>query len=229
MEGIFIALEGIDTCGKSTQAEILADRLQAERFKFPDPNSPMGKLVYAHLSKDWEATLSDFSIGRVNVTELDAMVFQSLQLSCRMEHAPAIKKALKAGKHVVTDRYTASGIVYGGADGLDMHYLDDIQSVLPQPTLQILLDIDPDDARRRMRDRGEELDRYEAKEGFMTEVAKRYRLLFENKARTAYSEVTTFWSVIDARGSVVETGAKILEEVRQVKNYFFERSHASLR
>jgi dTMP kinase len=157
------------------------------------------------------------------------MVFQSLQLSCRLEHAPAIKKALSAGKSVIADRYTASGIVYGGADGLDMHYLDDIQASLPQPTLQILLDIDPEDARRRMQDRGEKLDRYEAKEGFMAEVAKRYRLLFENKARTAYTEVTTFWSVIDARGSVVETAAKIIEEVKQVRNYFHESEHASQR
>ena len=44
---------------------------------------------------------------------------------------------------MVGDRYVASSIAYGVAQGLDADWLSDIQRFLPCPELTILLDIDP--------------------------------------------------------------------------------------
>jgi len=229
---MFIALEGIDTCGKGTQAKILAERYQAKLFKFPDPDSEMGKIVYAHLKKYWRVSSTGVDSPWNNgekLAEVDAKVFQAVQLACRLEHAEAIKAELDAGKTVIADRYTGSGIVYGGADGIDMHYLDDIQKSLPQPDLQILLDIDPEDAAERMRGRGEELDRYEAKEGFMAEVAKRYRLVWQNKAATVQRELRTVWVIVDGRKSITEVAAEIIGHVKELRAFRMQDEHVSFR
>jgi dTMP kinase len=66
--------------------------------------------------------------------------------------------ALEAGTILVCDRYLASSIAYGEAQGLDADWLTDIQKHLPQPDLTFLLDIAPEvSARRKTADR----DKYE--------------------------------------------------------------------
>jgi dTMP kinase len=51
---------------------------------------------------------------------------------------------LESGTMVVCDRYLASSIAYGEAQGVDAAWLTEIQRFLPQPSLTILLDIPPD-------------------------------------------------------------------------------------
>jgi dTMP kinase len=59
---------------------------------------------------------------------------------------------------LICDRYLASSIAYGEAQGLDASWLVEIQKYLPQPDITFLLDMDPDvSARRKTADR----DRYE--------------------------------------------------------------------
>ena len=67
----------------------------------------------------------------------------------RCEHRPAIEAALAAGQWVVCDRYLASSIAYGEAQGLDPEWLGLIQRVLPPADLTVLLDIAPDVAAAR--------------------------------------------------------------------------------
>ena len=204
---MFIALEGIDACGKSTQAKILVERLKASFFKFPDAGTPMGKLIYSHLREEWTVQGTD----KVDTEFVNAMAFQAMQFSNRLEHAAEISHLLSAGKRVVADRYWCSGIVYGSADGLDEDYLISAQQHLPMPDLNILVDIPVSvSEKRRPKDR----DRYEAKEGFLEDVRSRYLDLWD---RMSKKENPVKWTVVDGNKTAIEVMADVLCAVETIR------------
>lgn len=131
--GCVIAFEGLDQSGKQTQAERLAsacrdEGCRVELVSFPDYQSPIGA-----------------EIGRALHGERDFApdVMQLLYIANRYEHRPRIEELLAAGAIVVCDRYLASSIAYGEAQGLDGAWLAETQRHLPQPALTLLLDIAP--------------------------------------------------------------------------------------
>jgi dTMP kinase len=73
---------------------------------------------------------------------------------------------------VVCDRYRASSIAYGEAQGLDAAWLTDAQQYLPAPELTILLDIAPQTAARR---KVSNRDRYERDLALLGRVRESYR------------------------------------------------------
>ena len=99
-------------------------------------------------------------------------VMQLMYVANRYEKRDEMKKALEAGTILVCDRYLASSIAYGEAQGLDAAWLRDIQKFLPQPDLTILLDIAPQTAvQRKTTDR----DRYERDLALLSRVRESYR------------------------------------------------------
>ena len=52
MRGISVALEGIDSVGKTTQITLLQQRFNAKVFKFPNRETPIGQLLDKHLKKE---------------------------------------------------------------------------------------------------------------------------------------------------------------------------------
>ena len=148
MPGLLVALEGLDQSGKQTQAARLAARLRADGravtlLSFPDYATPLGGELGRALRG-----------GRAYGPEL----MQLLYVANRYEHAGTIASALAADGVVVCDRYLASSVAYGEAQGLDPVWLRDIQRHLPQPDVTILLDIAPEVSARR---KSEGRDRYE--------------------------------------------------------------------
>jgi dTMP kinase len=73
---------------------------------------------------------------------------------------------------VLSDRYVASSIAYGEAQGLDPRWLAEIQKFLPPPDLTILLDIAPQTAVGRKADGR---DRYERDLALLSRVRDSYR------------------------------------------------------
>jgi dTMP kinase len=72
---------------------------------------------------------------------------------------------------VVCDRYLASSVAYGEAQGLDARWLRSIQEYLPQPDVTILLDMPPEvSARRKQSDR----DKYERDLALLGRVRRSY-------------------------------------------------------
>ena len=198
MSGLFIAFEGIDASGKETQSKRLAEHLKAHHLSFPDYSTPSGKLIKEHLLGHWFA----------NGVERDATVFQSLQLTNRMEWAPTMSLWLQMGETVVADRYWASGYVYGGADGLNLNWLELIHRYLPQPDLYFLLDISVEESVRRRPNRGG--DRYEEDLAKLEEVADRYRYLFDTKSRHMGDKT---WITLDGRLSPDEIHNQVLTHI----------------
>jgi dTMP kinase len=159
--GLLVAFEGLDQSGKQTQAERLRDRLTSA-----------GRSVRLLSFPDYE-TVIGAEIGRALRGERDytADVMQLLYVANRYEWKSEILRAKDAGTVVVCDRYLASSIAYGEAQGLDATWLSEIQKYLPQPDIAFLLDIPPEvSARRKTVDR----DKYESDLSLLARVRESY-------------------------------------------------------
>jgi dTMP kinase len=162
MRGALIAFEGLDQSGKQTQTEALAAALTAagsacERLSFPDYGTAIGTELHRALHGE-----RDYAPD----------VMQLLYVANRYETRTTIEGWLAAGRVIVCDRYTASSIAYGQAQGLDAGWLADIQKFLPPADLTILLDIDPAVAVER---KAAGRDRYERDLELLTRVRASYR------------------------------------------------------
>lgn len=139
--GVFIALEGGEGAGKSTQAKLLERWLSAAGHDVVLTREPGGTAVGAAL----RAILLDHETGALSpLTE--ALVYAA----DRAEHVEAlIRPALTVGSVVITDRYVDSTLAYQGAgrslDAGDLEQLAHIATGGLRPHLTILLDIDPID------------------------------------------------------------------------------------
>ena len=212
---MFIAFEGIDASGKATQSKLLAKKLNATLFSFPDYSTPCGKLILSHLKEEWVASPSGFRMlsleeNKENIKYVNDMVFQALQFTNRLEKAEELSAALKVG-HVVADRYIASAIVYGGADGLSTEYLEKTQRTLKQPDLNVLLDVDPKISSTRRPDRR---DRYEM-DDLMSVRAAKYRELWVNMRAKSTQKKASNWVIVDGRPSVEEIHGDILQIIKE--------------
>jgi dTMP kinase len=132
--GHLIAFEGLDQSGKQTQAERLLGAFRdaghgAEFLTFPAYETAIGVEIEHALR------------GR---REYQPDTLQLLYVANRFEFRPKIESWLAAGTMVVCDRYLASSIAYGEAQGVDAAWLGDIQRQLPQPSLTLLLDMPPE-------------------------------------------------------------------------------------
>jgi dTMP kinase len=122
---------------------------------------------------DYETAIGA-EIGRALRGERDyaADVMQLLYIANRYEHRRRINAAIASGGIVVCDRYLASSIAYGEAQGLDARWLTDMQTHLPQPSLVVLLDIAPEASLQRKR---LARDRYERDLALLDRVRASYR------------------------------------------------------
>jgi dTMP kinase len=143
--GILIAFEGIDGAGKTTQAEILARRLEHDGFDVVRTKEPT--------SGPWGQRIRDSAAkGRMPPDEeLSAFIED------RKQHvSELIRPALERGKIVIIDRYYLSTVAYQGARGHDPAALLVLnESFAPRPDLIVLLEIPVEIGQRRIVSRGD--------------------------------------------------------------------------
>ena len=161
MAGLLIAFEGLDQSGKQTQAESLRDYLTSRSracrlMAFPDYATAIG---------------TELSRALQGEREYAPDVMQLLYVANRYEHRDEILRWLSEDGVVVCDRYMASSIAYGEAQGLDARWLADIQRFLPAADLTILLDIAPETAAQR---KAAGRDRYERDLSLLARVRQSY-------------------------------------------------------
>jgi dTMP kinase len=160
--GQLIVFEGLDQSGKQTQAEAVHAHLRSRGaechlLSFPDYTTPIGTELRRALHGE-----RDYAPD----------VMQLLYVANRYEMRGQIQTWLTSGATVVCDRYVASSIAYGEAQGLDPHWLAEIQKYLPPPDLTVLLDIPPQTAARR-KTSGRDL--YERDLALLSRVRESYR------------------------------------------------------
>ena len=194
----FLVLDGIDGCGKSTQARLLAEALTDAR------GVPALHLREPGSTKVGER-IREILLSREH--ELDPGVELLLFAAARRQTLrELVQPALAAGRDVVCERFHASTFAYQAfAGGLPE---DDVLSVLlrwadePRPDALILLDVDPAAAARR---RAGPEDRIEAKGiEFQRRVAEGFRRFARLQPGTV---------VIDGSASPADVARSVREAV----------------
>ncbi|MGN6497110.1 MAG: dTMP kinase [Tsuneonella sp.] len=147
--GRFIAFEGGEGSGKSTQARRLAETLHARGVAVELTREPGGTPGAEAI----RALLLD-PPGEGWQPRAEALLFAA----ARSDHvARLIRPALAAGRWVVCDRFVDSSRAYqGGAGGLGDHAIEalhDIGSEGLRPDLTLLIEVAPETAARRLASR----------------------------------------------------------------------------
>jgi dTMP kinase len=194
--GRFIALEGGEGSGKSTQARLLADDLGA-LATFEPGDTVVGAAIRAVLLDPATAGLDD---------RAEAL----LMAADRAQHAnEVIRPALESGRHVVCDRYVASSIAYQGyGRGMPPDRIADLSAWATgglMPDLTVLLDVPVGVAATRL---STTPDRFEsAGADFHERVVDGYL--------TMAAADPAGWAVIDGSGSIDDVAAAVRSAVRE--------------
>lgn len=194
--GRFIAFEGGEACGKSTQSRLLAAAIDAVLTR-----EPGGTAIGARVR--------ELVLG-LDTVDLSPRAEALLMAADRAQHvAELVEPALAAGRHVVTDRFAGSSIAYQGyGRGLRVDEVRMISQWATDgvwPDLVVLLDVPADEAERRL---GAATDRMEA------EPAAFHAAVLEGFRAQAAIEPDR-WVVIDGTGSIDAVATCVLEVVTQ--------------
>lgn len=154
--GTFITFEGIDGSGKSSQARLLAETLQAAGHDTRLTREPGG----SEGAEEIRRLLVEGNPDRWSA-ETEILLFTA----ARRDHLEkTIEPALKAGKIVVSDRFADSTRVYQGAARAALRGVVDLlhtQMIGREPDLTFIIDMDPAAALSRGLARGSGEDRFE--------------------------------------------------------------------
>jgi dTMP kinase len=136
----FITFEGGEGSGKSTQAQLLADRLRGESIDVVLTREPGG----SPFAEQVRSLILDPATAPHSPL-CEALLFNA----ARADHLDAvIRPALAAGRWVICDRFADSTRVYQGvAGGLASRVLADLEAMVVAPTapdLTFILDLPPD-------------------------------------------------------------------------------------
>ena len=190
--GLFITIEGLDGCGKSTQAARLADWLEARTGR---------GVLRTFEPGGWGggALRSLILAGDVPDDRTELLLF----LADRSGHlASVVLPALSEGRIVLCERYSDSTLAYQvWGRGLSEAFVATLIAScgFVTPDLTVLLDVDAGTAERRLEGRGSS-DRIESTgRAFMTRVAEGYRELALRSPERIVA--------VDAAGTEDEVGA----------------------
>eukprot|EP00092_Neocalanus_flemingeri_P021239 GFUD01023013.1.p1 GENE.GFUD01023013.1~~GFUD01023013.1.p1 ORF type:complete len:249 (-),score=87.18 GFUD01023013.1:174-875(-) len=162
--GSLIVFEGCDRSGKTTQVTKLVERLNnegkpAKMMRFPDRTTGIGSIINSYLTC---------------TKELDDHAVHLLFSANRWELEQDIVSTLKAGTHVIIDRYAYSGVAFSAAKpSLSLSWCKQPDIGLPRPDMVCFLDVSEEVAMKRADFGGE---RYELTE-FQRKVRENYTLL----------------------------------------------------
>jgi dTMP kinase len=188
--GRLVALEGLDGCGKTTQAARIAALLRAQGrdvVETREPtDGPIGRKIRA-LARAGEPVPAE--------RELE------LFIEDRREHVGrVIEPALAAGRWVITDRYYLSTVAYQGARGLDWReILVQSEAEFPAPDAALVFELPADEGLARARARGSAPDLWFEHGAYLTQVAAIFAAIER-----------PYLARVDASGSVEAVTARAL-------------------
>ena len=140
-KGAFICIEGLDGCGKTTQAKLLVKRLQKSHNAVYTAEPSRGK-IGAFIRKSC----------LYGEKRLSSVVEALLFAADRLEHVEnEVLPALRQGRLVVSDRYVYSSLAYQGAAGLSLEWIEKINEHALRPDFAIFIDVDPKIVMQRLK------------------------------------------------------------------------------
>lgn len=203
--GAFVALEGIDGSGTTTQAQRLAQALRAEgwpvRVTCEPSEGPVGGLLRQALA------------GRVGLPgdagPLSSRTLALLFAADRTDHLDAlVLPALARGEIVLTDRYLLSSLAYQGS-ALPMRWVEELNAFAVRPDLTLFIEVSAAVAARRRALRGGAEELFDADDA-QRRIARAYRAAIRRR-RTRERIVC-----LDGTAPPEEVTARALEAIRKV-------------
>jgi dTMP kinase len=225
---IFVCFEGVEGSGKTTQAQILQDRLNAENYKAVMVREPGTTPLGQHL-RDYLKSSQPLS------SKAELLLFAAARAELV---GTTIKPNLDAGISIIADRFEASSMAYQGfgrklskkmITALNNYVTNEIH-----PDLTILLDLQTDEEMKRI---GLQLPLSMALGGEQTvgridkENQRRFEDLptnFHKRVRSGFLDLAEksqdSWVVLDARLTIDE----LAEQVWNAVSLCFDRVNAKL-
>lgn len=140
-KGAFICIEGLDGCGKTTQAKLLAKKLGKSHHAVYTSEPSRGK-IGTYIRKCFLYGENRFS------TVVEALLFAA----DRVEHVEnEVLPALRDGRLVISDRYVYSSLAYQGAAGLSLEWIEKVNEHALKPDLAVYIDVDPKTVMQRLK------------------------------------------------------------------------------
>lgn len=209
MKGLFITFEGIEGCGKSTQAKLLAEYLRNQGKVVFLTREPGGPKISEEIRKILLSTKNNEMLPETEVL---------LYMASRSQHTGEwIIPALKQGKVIISDRYYDSTFAYqGAARKIERKLIDIITGFATfglKPDITFLVDLPAEEGLSRISYKN--ADRLEKES-----------LEFHQKVRKGFLEIAKIeknrYIIIDGRDSVEKIHKEIVkkfeEKIRKVKN-----------
>ncbi len=197
MRGRFIAFEGCEGAGKSTQMRLLSEKMTSAGIPHILTREPGG----SHISEAIRRIILDGKNGDMT-DECEALLYAA----ARAQHlADTVVPALERGETVLCDRYIFSSFAYQGyGRGLSLSFLKEINAFAAEnymPDLTLFLDIPSSHAFARKHG-ADPHDRMEqAGEAFHRRVYEGYKALLREYPHAI--------AAVDCSGTKYETSAKI--------------------
>lgn len=201
-KGVFVTLEGIDGCGKSTQAGLVAAALEELGLRVRRLREPGGTSI----SEKVRAILLDPANAEM-APEAELLLYEASRAQLVRQ---VIEPSVRLGEAVVCDRFFDSTFAYQAtARGLDEQLVlaaNDLGSCGVRPDVTLVFDLDPEVAWARATRGG--ADRLEA-EG----------VAFQQRVRQGYLRMAELAPervrIVDAQGTPEEVFARALAELSQ--------------
>jgi len=200
----FIALEGIDGCGKSTQAQLLKQHLLAEGHQVYLTHEPTDSHIGSIIRNIFKGRIAG-----------DHKTIAGLFVADRLDHLQnqtnGILKKLEEGYTVICDRYYLSSYAYQGAH-VNLNWVIEanrLSAELLRPDLNIYIDISPELSMQRLHKNRSDIEIFENLENLQ-------------KVKAAYTEamdlVKNEEQIVQIKGNqpIDSLSADILEEVKKL-------------
>ena len=201
---LFVAFEGIDGSGKSTQSKRLAEWLKEQGNPVQLTAEPTKRAVGKMIREIFSGN-----------TKADERVIAGLFVADRLDHIlneqEGMLNQLKSGISVITDRYYLSSYAYHGVH-TDMNWVIDANAMaarLLRPHLNIFIDISPEIAMQRIAANRASTELYETFDNLKA-VHEKY---FEAFEKVGGQEKIV---IIDGTRSEEEVAALVVDEIKKL-------------
>lgn len=208
--GLFIVLEGVDGSGTTTQTSLLHNHFK-NLSKYNDvltTHEPWrDKEIKKVLKEDKDAYSNGIKMAELYITD-------------RENHQKKlINPVLEAGGIVLCDRYHLSTFAYQGVQGVSIGEIKRIHNKkkILNPDLTLFLDIDLKTARKRIKKRGEPLEKFEKNKEFTQRLIEGY----QHMVKIAQTNQTILGPIItiDGKNPIEE----VAEDIKIESCYVYDR------
>jgi dTMP kinase len=162
--GPFIAFEGLDGAGSSTQCRLFAERLRLFDQPVVETAEPSTGIVGAIIRQALQ--------HRIWLAEESlALAFAADRIDHLLQPEHGVVQHLAQRRWVVSDRYVMSSLVYQSAAGLDLDWIQSVNRYAIAPDITVFIDSSIDDCINRISSRLDPSERYEEQESLARALA----------------------------------------------------------